>query len=374
MFSNLSNATNITISLGPTKITIGLWSVFEAALILLLGFVVARLLRHHIVELSSSVKHVWIINEDTAKTVHNMVVLIALFYALKVLGLLDYKVGGSSVSEILSALVVFYSVYVLAKKSKDYLIMHAAPSELPEVQIKAKILYYTLITIAFFIALNIAGLTGRLTTIIAAAGITGIVLGFASQTVIANFISGLFLYSDKPLEIGQAIRLEVEGNVVEGVVEDIRILSTRIRQWDGTLVRVPNEKLFNSNIINLQKFPVRRVDIVVGIAYKEDTSRAIDVIRRTLDEMPLVLAEPEPWIYVTELGDSSVNLSVRAWVPSDKWFDVRTEIVERIKRALDDAGIEIPFPQRVNWFPEPIRIKLEDSDSSNTFIRGGEKF
>ncbi|WP_297549499.1 mechanosensitive ion channel family protein, partial [Thermococcus sp.] len=191
-------------------------------------------------------------------------------------------------------------------------------------------------------------------------GITGIVLGFSSRTVVSNFVSGIFMYFDKPLKIGDAVQV---GNV-QGVVEDIRIFSTRIRTWDGTLVRIPNEALFNSNIVNLKRYPVRRVDVQVGIAYAEDAQRAIEAIEKTLDEIPLVLAEPEPKVYVENLGDSAVILRVWAWVPSEKWFDVRTEIVRKIKETLDREGIEIPFPQRVNWFANELTIRIDD-DSSN---------
>ncbi|WP_367884024.1 mechanosensitive ion channel family protein [Thermococcus sp. JCM 11816] len=333
-------------------------AVVKAVLILVVGLVIAKVLRKYLLSLARTTKYVWIINEDTASTLHNMVVVVALVYSLDALGgVLSITVAGTSLSNILAAFLVFYFSYVLAKKSKDYIIMRSSKQKLPEVQLKAKLYYYTFVTLAFFIALNIAGLSGRLSTIVAAAGgITGIVLGFASQTVVANFISGIFMYFDKPLKIGDPV--EVAG--YSGVVHDIRILSTRIRTWDGLLVRIPNEKLFNSDIKNLQKYPARRVDITVGIAYKEDAGRAIEVIKKTLDEMPYVLAEPEPMVFVDNLGgDSSVNIAVKAWAPSEKWFDVRWEIVQKIKEALDREGIEIPFPQRVNWFAEELRVKVE---------------
>lgn len=330
-------------------------AVVKAVLILVVGLVIAKVLRKYLLSLARTTKYVWIINEDTASTLHNMVVVVALVYSLDALGVLSITVAGTSLSNILAAFLVFYFSYVLAKKSKDYIIMRSSKQKLPEVQLKAKLYYYTFVTLAFFIALNIAGLSGRLSTIVAAAGITGIVLGFASQTVVANFISGIFMYFDKPLKIGDPV--EVAG--YSGVVHDIRILSTRIRTWDGLLVRIPNEKLFNSDIKNLQKYPARRVDITVGIAYKEDAGRAIEVIKKTLDEMPYVLAEPEPMVFVDNLGDSSVNIAVKAWAPSEKWFDVRWQIVQKIKEALDREGIEIPFPQRVNWFAEELRVKVE---------------
>ncbi|ALM76243.1 mechanosensitive ion channel family protein [Thermococcus barophilus] len=328
----------------------------KAVAVLLSGIIIANLIKRWIVGISRTTKYVWIINEDTGEAIRRLIIIIALIYSLDTIGVLSISIAGTTLSNLISAFLVFYFSYLIAKKSKDYLLIGGAKrGNLPEVQLKAKLFYYSLLTVAFLIALNIAGFTGKLTTIIAAAGITGIILGFSAQTVIANFISGIFMYFDKPLKIGDPV--EVAG--YSGVVNDIRILSTRIRTWDGVLVRIPNEKVFTSEIKNLQKFPARRVDVIIGIAYKEDVSRAIEVIKKTLEEMPLVLAEPEPAVYVDELADSSVNIYVKAWAPSEKWFDVRITILERLKKALEREGIEIPFPQRVNWFAEELRVKVE---------------
>ncbi|AIF70237.1 small mechanosensitive ion channel protein MscS [Palaeococcus pacificus DY20341] len=335
-------------------ITIG--SIVKAAIVLVIGLFLARFVKHYISEISRRTEYVWIFNEETASMVHRLILVVSAIYAFDTLGILAYEVLGTTLSNLTAAFLVFYFSYMIAKKSKDYMVMSGVKKgNLPEAQLKGKLFYYAVVILAFFIALNIAGFAGKLTTLIAAAGITGIILGFSAQTVVANFISGIFMYFDKPLKIGDPVKIGEYG----GVVHDIRILSTRIRTWDGTLVRIPNEKLFNSEIVNLQKYPARRVDIVVSIAYKEDAQKAIDVIKRTLDEMAYVLAEPEPMIFVDNLEDSGVSIAVRAWTPSEKWFDVRSTIVQRVKEALDSEGIEIPFPQRVNWFAEELRVKVE---------------
>ncbi len=355
-----SSTSNATSGLMKTSIiymiTVG--DVLKALVVLMVLLIAGRIIRMFILKASKETPYPWIVNEDTAEIFYRLFALGGVIGALYFLGITSYKVDGTNVGNVVFAIGFFYLMYLLAKKSKDYLILTTGKRPSPEVQVKAKIFYYVLLTIAFFLALNMAGITSRLGALLAAAGITGIVLGLSAQTVIANFISGLFMYFDKPLRIGDPVRI----GELEGVVEDIRILSTRIRSWDGTLIRIPNDKLFNSNIINLQRYPARRMDLTVGIAYSADAQRAIEAIRKTLDEMPLVLAEPEPWIFVEDLGDSSVNLSVRAWVPSEKWFDVKGEIVGRIKRALDEAGIEIPFPQRVNWFAEPLKVEITETD------------
>ncbi|HII61086.1 mechanosensitive ion channel family protein [Pyrococcus horikoshii] len=325
--------------------------ILKAIATLIGGIVIAGLVRVWILKLSRSTKYVWVFNEDTAKLFWRFIVIVSILAALDTLGILEFTIYGAKVSSLIAGILLFYISYLLGKKVQNYWVVKGGA----EAQIKAKLFYYTLITLAFFLALNVAGFTGKLTTIVAAAGITGIVLGFSAQTVISNLISGIFMYFDKPLEIGDPI--EVAG--YSGVVHDIRIFSTRIRTWDGLLVRIPNEKLFNSEIKNLAKYPARRVDVVVGISYKDDVDKAVEIIRKTLDEIPYVLAEPEPTIFVEELGDSSVNLAIRAWAPSEKWFDVRIEILKKVKKALDEAGIEIPFPQHVNWFAEELKVKIE---------------
>jgi len=352
-----------TLKTGPIDITI--LSLVKAAVIIVAGFIIANIIKRQVIKASRSTTYVWIINEETASALYNLTVFIAIIYSLNAIGLLSYELWGMSLSNMLTAILVFYFSYILAKKSKDYMIVRSPQSKLPEVQVKAKLFYYTVVTIAFFLALNIAGISGELGTLLAAAGITGIVLGFSAQTVVANFVSGVFMYFDKPLEIGDAVRLrDASGNILEGIVEDMRILSTRIRQWDGTLVRIPNEKLFNSEIINLQRYPARRTTLQIGIAYSADAEKAIEVIRGVLDEEPYVLAKPEPRIFVENMGESSVNITIWAWVPSSLWIGEnllrsRYQLLQKIKEALDREGIEIPFPQRVNWFANELRVKVD---------------
>ncbi|WP_457741498.1 mechanosensitive ion channel family protein [Thermococcus sp.] len=347
------------VATGILKMTIlpgvTLENVLKAILVAVVLVFVGELSKKAVIRASKETEMTWILNEDTADLVFKLFILGAFIGSLYVLGIMKIKVGPTTVGNLAFALGFFYISYMIARKSKDYLVQSKKG---PEDVIKAKLFYYLFVTLAFFLALSFAGIVGQLGALLAAAGITGIVLGFSAQTVVSNFVSGVFMYFDKPLKIGDAVQV----GEVSGIVEDIQMLSTRIRTWDGTLVRIPNEKLFNSNITNLQRYPARRVDVKVGIAYSADMEKAIEVIKKTLNEMPLVLAEPEPKVYVDDLGDSAVIIGVWAWVPSEKWFEVRTQIVERIKRALDEAGIEIPFPQRVNWFANELRVKLEERD------------
>ncbi|MET1160451.1 MAG: mechanosensitive ion channel family protein [Thermoprotei archaeon] len=215
-----------------------------------------------------------------------------------------------------------------------------------------RIVYYIIVFLVLISALGAAGVD--LTGLLVAGGIVGIILGFALQNTVANLFSGLFLQWEKPFKVGDPVKI---GNF-EGVIMDIGIMSTKIRQFNGVITRIPNYTVFQSEITNYTASPVRRAEFRVGIAYREDAEKAYQVIRKVLDEHPLVLVYPEPDVFVTELGSSSVDILVRVWVPSQYWIMVVKELLWKIKKAISDAGIEIPFIQNDVWFRSPLKVEV----------------
>lgn len=177
-------------------------------------------------------------------------------------------------------------------------------------------------------------------------GAAGVVIGFATQRLATNIGSGLVLIFERPVQIGDSVKI---GDTV-GTVDDIRILSTTIKTHEGIYVRIPNEAVFNSEITNYVANVARRFEYRIGIRYTDDAEHAIKIINALLASHPLVLNNPAPKIYVDELGESSVIISIRVWAPSNEWWSVRTELLLKIKVALEEEGIEIPFPQREIWF------------------------
>jgi small-conductance mechanosensitive channel len=178
-----------------------------------------------------------------------------------------------------------------------------------------------------------------------AGGIFGIIIGFATQSVVSNAISGIFLLFDKPAKTGDLIEI-TQGNIY-GRLMDITVFSTRIKLFDGSIMRVPNEKVFTSEIRNVSGSEVRRIDGILSIAYKEDIDHVIEIIKKAVAKMPYVLREPEPEIWTEQLADSGVNLKILTWIPRDEWSNVGPILLKEIKKDIDDAGIEIPFPQRM---------------------------
>ncbi len=214
-----------------------------------------------------------------------------------------------------------------------------------------KIIYYGIIMITVLVVITSQGID--LSGLMVAGGIFGVIIGFATQSVVSNLISGIFLIFDRPAKIGDLI--EITNSKVYGKLMEITIFSTRIKLFDGSIVRVPNEKIFTSEIRNVSGSEVRRIDVALGIAYGEDIDHVIEVIKKSLERQPYVLREPEPVIETESLGESSVNLKVLAWIPRDEWDNVGPVLLRVIKKSLDEEGIEIPFPQRTIHYAENVK-------------------
>ena len=227
-------------------------------------------------------------------------------------------------------------------------------------EIATKVVYYTIIIIAVLLALPALGI--HPSNLLVAGGVVGIVIGFASQSIVGNLISGIFLMFERPIKIGDQLRVDD----ISGFVEDIHIVSTIVRTYNGLYVRIPNEKVFTGIITNYVANIARRFEYVVGIRYSDDADAAIKIIEDLIDEHPFALKKPSPQVFVDNLGDNSVNIIVRIWAPATEWYDLKMAMLWKIKKTLEENGIEIAFPQRVVWFADELRkreVRGAESDS-----------
>ncbi len=218
-----------------------------------------------------------------------------------------------------------------------------------------RLVFYVILMLFAVAALREAGFS--LDVVLGAAGILTVALGFASQTSASNMISGLFLLVEKPFEIGDTI----EADATIGEVVGIDMLSVKLRTPDNLYVRIPNETLIKTRVVNRSRFPIRRLDLTVGIAYAEDVERVEALLLKLAEKNPVCLEEPKPFVLVTAFGPSSVDLQFSFWVPKDKVMDGRSSIMVAIKQALDREGIEIPFPHTSIYagsHSEPFRVQL----------------
>lgn len=255
--------------------------------------------------------------------------------------------GGLTVLSLLFGGIIMAVGITIAKIIKMLFFRYYAPT-LPKDTAKnfGKIIYFGIIIISFLVFTSSQGID--FSGLLVAGGIFAVVIGFATQSVVSNLISGVFLMIEKPAKHGDSIQIPDMG--VTGTLLDIATFSSRVRMFDGTVIRIPNEKFFTSNIRSFALSVVRRSDAVVGIAYNHDIDDAISAIKTEIRlSMPFVLVIPAPEFRIEELADSSVNIHVFVWHHVSDWSQAKPIMLKVIKRALDKAGIEIPFPQRVIW-------------------------
>jgi len=204
------------------------------------------------------------------------------------------------------------------------------------------LLNWSLKIILIVVVLGTLGIeTTSFAAILAAAGLA---VGLALQGSLANFAGGVLIMIFKPMKIGDLI--EAQGEI--GVVKEIEIFTTRLIGLSNKEIIIPNGALSNGNIINYTTQGTRRVDLVIGVSYDADIKQTKDLLMSQLTSHPKVLKEPAPTVSVLELADSSVNFAVRPWCNAEDYWAVYFEITENSKLALDAAGIEIPYPHRVN--------------------------
>jgi small-conductance mechanosensitive channel len=157
---------------------------------------------------------------------------------------------------------------------------------------------------------------------------------------------------------------------IAGVVVEVTALSTRLRMYDGTHVRLPNSDVFLSEIRNFSASAAKRIEITIFVSYMSDTQKAIKLIRQKLAEVPLVLVEPVPDVYVDILGESGVNLNVWCWAPFTAWFDVKKMLIDQLKVTLQANDIELTIPRRIIYLEKdgkkPFTKETNSAITTNT--------
>ena len=199
------------------------------------------------------------------------------------------------------------------------------------------------IVLRILLLISVASMIGvETTSFIAMIGAAGLAIGLALQGSLANFAGGVLIMLFRPFRAGDWI--EAQG--VSGSVDGIQIFHTTLKTADNKVVIVPNGSLSNGHITNYSREPRRRADINIGIDYSSDIKRAREVLLEIAKDSRVHL-DPAPVVFVTGLGDSAVNLSLRVWVATADFWPVTFEFTELAKERLTEAGIGIPFPQRV---------------------------
>jgi small conductance mechanosensitive channel len=241
------------------------------------------------------------------------------------------------------AVVIMTAFWVLYRISRIPLVAALNRSGIDETLVSlmvGKLYRYVLLLVGMVMAADQLGV--NIGAALAGMGVAGIAVGFAAQDSVANVISGILIFWDKPFVVGDWIKTEGE----YGKVSNITLRTTRIRTPRNTYVVIPNKRIIDAVLENYSKHGQLRVDVPLGIAYKEDIRKAREVLLNAMRSLGSpVKMDPAPDVVVTELGGSSVDLNVRVWLDHAKdQQGAFARVLEACKLALDEAGIQIPFP------------------------------
>lgn len=200
-----------------------------------------------------------------------------------------------------------------------------------------RLVYYASSLILVVSVLNEFGF--KLSALLGAAGVFGIAIGFASQTSVSNIISGIFLISEKPFEIGDYIKV---GNC-EGTIHSIDLLSIKLNTPDNRFIRVPNETMIKSEVINYHRYPIRRVNLEFPVSFETDLEPFIALLKDVANQATLSLKDKPPFVSVTGFGDSGYSILFGVWCNSSDFFALRDELIIILKESFTTNKIEIPF-------------------------------
>jgi len=255
--------------------------------------------------------------------------------------IMDWVIGYGG--QVLGALATLAIGYLIARLARRLAIRWLQRTDVaPAVQAFVGRLLYVAILV-FAVVASLARFGVQTTSFVAILGAAGFAVGFALQGALSNFAAGVLILLLRPFRMGDFI----EAAGVAGTVKDIQLFATVLATPDNVKVIVPNGKIYGEVIRNYAGYGTRRLDVVIGVSYDTSIDDAASIARAVMAEDERTLAQPGPEVLVSELADSSVNLTLRAWVQGKDYWDVRFDLMRNLKRALDDAGIEIPFPQTV---------------------------
>jgi len=256
------------------------------------------------------------------------------------------SVGGLSLSagRILAAVAILLGTWLAARALRLVL----SEEVLPRLKLPAGADYsvltlanYGILSLGVVSAAAAAGLSATQLTVVF--GALGVGIGFGLQTIVNNFVSGLILIFERPIRVGDRVQTVDH----YGLITQIGIRASTLRTFDGAEVVIPNGELIARDVINWTRSDqLRRVEVLVGVAYGTDPRQVLEILGRVAREHPRTLDDPQPQVFMVRFGDSSLDFRLLAWVQAGEFLEVTSDLHVGIDAALKEAGISIPFPQR----------------------------
>lgn len=263
--------------------------------------------------------------------------------------------GSARLAGALRAVVVMVVAVMAAKLLGKLASNLLARTSAQHQMLGRRVVSYSVLAVGVISALHELGFS--IGALLGAAGIVTVALGFAAQTSASNLISGLFLIGERPFVVGDVIRI----GGTTGEVLSIDWLSVKLRTFENLYVRVPNESVVKSEVVNLTFFPIRRLELKLGVPYASDLKRVRDLLLAAADTHPLCLEEPKPTVFIDNLGASMIEIQLYVWSARENFIDAKSALNEVIKLALAREGVEMPPLSRTIAIEAPVRRDLGNS-------------
>lgn len=247
-------------------------------------------------------------------------------------------IGPRVIYAIIAFMIGMFAIKILMRSLKK--LLSKSKTELSLQTFIESLSVFILWGVLIFIIGSIIGI--KASSFFAIFGAAGIAIGLALQGSLSNFAGGVLILVFKPFKVGDLI----EVNGVLGFVQQIDILYTRVKTYDGRIVTMPNGNLSNSDVDNRSMNPYRRVELDLKFHYSEDMGRIREILLRTLNKHPDILKDPAPDAWLDKIGEYHLIVTSRCWTKSDIFWDVYWDQLEAVKKALDEEGIEIPIPKQ----------------------------
>lgn len=234
------------------------------------------------------------------------------------------------------AVVVIVATFMLGKLLSKLVGNLLARASAQHQMLGTRVVYYSVLGVGAISALHELGFS--IQALLGAAGVATVALGFAAQTSASNLIAGLFLIGERPFVVGDVVRI----GGTTGEVLSIDWLSIKLRTFENLYVRVPNETVVKSEVVNLTFFPIRRLELKLGVPYSSDLKRVGDAMLDAAHGHPLCLEEPRPTLFIDNLGATMVELQLFVWSARENLVEMKSSLLQQIKLELASAGIEMP--------------------------------
>jgi small conductance mechanosensitive channel len=268
-------------------------------------------------------------------------------------GLLARKLAGwgrafvLALPNFLLAVATVVGFWLLARAVRGLVtrLLHRVSHSQQVTYLLSQMVYIAVLTAGAFIALGILGLQKTVASLLAGAGIVGLALGLAFQDIAANLMAGIYLSVRRPFRRGHLIKTQD----FFGIVQEVNLRWTEVLTQQGQLVLIPNKQVFENPILNYTIRGSRRVDLSLGVSYRDDLEKARQVAIEAVEALPGRLPDRPVELFYEEFADSSIDFTLRFWIPFQTQKDylaARSEAIIAIKKAFDAAGIRIPFPTR----------------------------